>query len=705
MIAADIVFTNPALWAGAFALFVPLVIHLLTRHTARSLAFPSLRFLEKARASQSRLFRLRHLIMFILRTLAILLLLLAFLEPVMHSPALKPAAKRNLPSAAVIVIDASASMDYRLPGSTLFAKAKAAALNIVRSFDRDDRGDLILAGARATASFTEPSSNIPQLREDISKAEVTFERANMNAVMAEAVKQLAKQNDCVKELYFVSDFQRSNWASVDLGRVPPDIKTVFVPIPRDEEANVFVSDIALQPPFPIVQEQVEILCRIANTGDTGVRVPVELRLGQDTILRREVSVGANATATESFRFRPSRAGAIEGTVEIPADTFPVDNTKYFVMPVADRMSVLIVSDEPPRGGSGRALLMKAVDPFEHHSESLFRVRSVGTESLGALSAAIDHAIVISAAKPFEYAALDKLLHYLHDGGGVLVFLTSDADRHNLLALETRSKGSLTLPFHPGVTRRRSDHDAQPSFTLQQADFDHPVFRKFRDVADLSQVRFFARYETERVHDEGQILALYGDGTIAMASRQYGAGVLLVCNFSAALADSDLGRHVLFVPLIHEMIKGTRPLRSRQPEFAVGYPCSTTVKRWGDNQQARFTSPDSDDVSVLFDAKHDEVSVVFPETHRPGFYRILADGALLGSVAVNVDKLESNLAVLSTRQIARTLKNPASGFRAGRDGSLANFARLREGTPLWPYLLLGVLACLACEQILWITWKQ
>jgi hypothetical protein len=83
LILSQIIFGNPALWAGAFALGVPVLIHILTRRTPRRMVFPTLKFLHAAKASQSSLFRIRHWLLLAVRTLLIMLILMAFLKPVL----------------------------------------------------------------------------------------------------------------------------------------------------------------------------------------------------------------------------------------------------------------------------------------------------------------------------------------------------------------------------------------------------------------------------------------------------------------------------------------------------------------------------------------------------------------------------------------------------------------------------------------------
>ena len=60
-------FGNPALWIGSIALGVPILIHLLTRRTPKNMIFPTLKFIRAAKANQSNIHRLRHLLLLLLQ--------------------------------------------------------------------------------------------------------------------------------------------------------------------------------------------------------------------------------------------------------------------------------------------------------------------------------------------------------------------------------------------------------------------------------------------------------------------------------------------------------------------------------------------------------------------------------------------------------------------------------------------------------------
>ena len=52
--------SNPVMWVGMFGVGVPLLVHLLTPAYTEAYYFPTIRFIQKAQASQSSLFKLRH---------------------------------------------------------------------------------------------------------------------------------------------------------------------------------------------------------------------------------------------------------------------------------------------------------------------------------------------------------------------------------------------------------------------------------------------------------------------------------------------------------------------------------------------------------------------------------------------------------------------------------------------------------------------
>src|SRR5437764_7957625 len=103
-------FLAPAFLAGLAAIAVPVIIHLIHRERRVVVEFPSLMFLQRIPYRSVRRQKIRHLLLLILRCLAIALLVAAFARPFFdrrHSIAGATGARE-----VVVLLDRSASMGY-----------------------------------------------------------------------------------------------------------------------------------------------------------------------------------------------------------------------------------------------------------------------------------------------------------------------------------------------------------------------------------------------------------------------------------------------------------------------------------------------------------------------------------------------------------------------------------------------------------------
>ena len=78
-------FLNSSILLGLIAASIPLIIHLITRQKVKRVFFSSLYFLRELRTQKIRRIKIRQILLLILRTLIILLLILAFARPTLKS--------------------------------------------------------------------------------------------------------------------------------------------------------------------------------------------------------------------------------------------------------------------------------------------------------------------------------------------------------------------------------------------------------------------------------------------------------------------------------------------------------------------------------------------------------------------------------------------------------------------------------------------
>jgi hypothetical protein len=476
--------------------------------------------------------------------------------------------------------------------------------------------------------------------------------------------------------------------------------------------------VGIEPASPVVSEDVEIICKVANYGGVAETVPVALDLrdcatDEATTLEREVNVQAGATASVSFRMRPLKRGEFEGTVRIRPDGLAADDTRHFAVHISDRIEVALLTDRPADAGDADdAYLLHAIDPSSGadrdespRTAGSFQINAMTSERFGSAPPPGAQLVVMQYVNALGETTAKALARYIENGGSAIYFLAGPADGANLTALETASERNLQLPF--SVV---SDVDYRTNLettyaTFAEANFDDPMLRRFRENGDIGAAHFYRLFATERIGGQGQILIRYNDGNIALARATYGAGSLLLCNFDLSRNGSDLTRKTVFVPFIHELLKAMRPHESGGRAHTVGFPALTSAMLAPEAVGVRFTNPESEAVTASVERAGEAATVAFPDTPIPGFYRVYEGTRQAASAAVNVDARESDLSFLTEELMEGLMRDSRRQFTAVDGADPESVRRYLEGVPLWPYLLLGALAVLGFEQLLLIALRR
>ena len=144
------------LLASAIGAVVPLVLHLIRNRRSAPMDFPTLRFLLEARNSSSRNIRMQNFLLWLIRTLIMILLGAAFAMPALRSD--KLAWLGDTPRDVALVIDASPSMHYRVGRQSVWEQTREAVNAVVESLGENDKLCIFLAGEQPEPVIAEPRS-------------------------------------------------------------------------------------------------------------------------------------------------------------------------------------------------------------------------------------------------------------------------------------------------------------------------------------------------------------------------------------------------------------------------------------------------------------------------------------------------------------------------------------------------------------------
>lgn len=674
------------LLALAPLLALPLLIHLLNKRFPKHFKFPTIELIKETMARRAKLHRWRHWILLALRTAFLILLLIAFMRPVLRRFGTNPADRGA--RSVLIVLDHSASMEHRGDGPASRERAVHEALKLVDSLAAADAVNVLLLEQNPASCFVEFSRDHAEARRFLSRLGPGLTRGDVTLAIAGAARLLSGAT-ARPEVYFVSDFQRKNWANADFTALPPATRLFFVDVGPTRRDNRALVDARLG--------QAQVLA-----GDI---VPLEIAVGNYSAERFDgrlaVAVDRRPALDQDVAIEPWSEGKITvpvpaGTpgvhlceVRLPSDALEADNRFCLTLAVQEKEEVLIVTDGPTDERSTAFFLKTALNPFDREAGSLLP-RLIRSSDLDANRLAGVRKALFTQLDRLTPDACAATARFLFQGGGLICFLDGPADAANLEALE-KAIGTAVLPVRLGA-RRSATNVVTGAQQIVRGDFKSRYLRLFQGAGrqNLALLEFYDYWQGGPT-GVGEILLAYSDDSPAMAAFHHGMGTALLLNLSASELSSNLARQRLFPAWIQELIKAVATDEPPPAAYPVGEALHAEVWRseWRDGE---VRTPDGQTIAVKRELEGERYRVSFTPD-RLGFYTLGGDRPQC-AFAVNTSPDEADLRPVDKDALPSDFAGDHEAhFVAGRD----DFEALGRGQPIPHWFILGGLGVLLVES--------
>ncbi len=681
-------FLAPLFFAALLTFAIPILIHLTQRERKQVVEFPSLMFLEKIPYQSVRRRRIRDWPLLAMRLAAILLIVLAFARPFFDRP-IVALANVSGPREVVILLDRSYSMGY----SDRWARAQAAARQVVQGLTSTDHATLILFGTNAQAEVR-ATADLSRVTAAIDGAKLSAEATRYAPALKLAQRVLADSTLQTREVVMISDFQRNGWVRDENLRLPEG--TVFKPVPITDAqtANLTVSNVLPQRAMFSGQERLTVAANVINRGPSAVNnVQVRLELDNRSVESQSVSVQPGSPVSVSFQpFTLARAYT-RGTVRIGDDALKPDNAFHFVVSPAQRLSVLLV--EPSRAPRESSLFLQkalAIGTTPQFQVDMRQGESVATTDLDR------HRVVILN----DVAALssgEALKAFVSKGGGLLVLLGDHANW-----------GTDSNDLLPGVPSNVVDRAGRGG-ALAELDFSHPVLELFKAPrsGNLTTARFF-RYRTITMKPEPagdkegeqvpsrRVVARFDDAAVAMAERKIGSGSVMLWASTLDNYWNDLAKKPVYLPFVHQVVRHLATYEQPKNFLTIG-----DVVDPGHLLRASGLGLQSGTGAMILTPAGQRIEQSGTPTPvqlaLPGFYEVHGRSNQSGtvSIAANLDTAESDLSVLDTQELNAALSGrPGTVNPAAADAAVMTPEDHERRQNFWWYLLMAGIVLLGIE---------
>jgi hypothetical protein len=546
-------FVHASMLAALAAVILPILAHLLFRRRFRPVDLGTLRFLKVAIREDVRRRRLKRWLLLGLRLGCVVLLVLLFARP--YRAEFAGGGDAGL---SIILIDRSASMDRLLDGERLIDHAIRKLPLVVAQ---------IPARARVEVAWFDMKAEPIGPSED-GRASLASLKAPATLVggtdFAAALTWAAARCDAARgggplAVHVLTDLQRTGFGSLEEFGFPKDVQVHVWEVGPAASDNVAVTEVRPASLMVPAGHPAIVQATILNARTQPLeQQPVRLRLankGKVIEILAVASAAAGASTTVTFETPPLGPGLWQGTVSVAVDdALPLDNARHVALYAAAQPRVLLL-DGASRdvAALGEAYFLEAAlrlaPPGESVPDGPFRV-IVFPYGADARVPDLGQVDVLVAANVAGFPAADaaRVRAFLDRGGSAVVFGGS-----NLGPGSVASYAAAGLSVGE-ITGTHAARDVP--FRIAAFAGDHAMLTPFADPqhGDLHRLTFSGC--TRVVPSDGvRVLARFHDGTPLLLERQSGPSRVVWCAASVGREHGEWSRSRLFLPLVHQLVRG------------------------------------------------------------------------------------------------------------------------------------------------------
>ena len=702
-------FLNPLVLFGLVAAAIPLIIHLFNFRRPKRVDFSSLEFLKELQKTTMQRVRIKQWLLLLLRTLAIACLILAFARPTLTGNLAGTLGGRANSSIA-LVLDNSLSMTLRDANGAYLEQARAVAAGLI---DQTEPGDEVFVLTPAASTNATPAAYKNRSPALDAVADVTAEPGAVSTTRTLARAAALLDADAAhlnKEIYLLSDLQRSTLLDTLAADAPDDVRVIVLPVGEREHANVAVTDLRVASRIIEVGQPARVEATLVNYGTERIEGYVaSLYLEGERVAQATADLEPGVSTEAAFAVTPQRRGWLAGMVQIEDDAFEYDNLRYFALHVPERRKLLVV-----RGAGQRTDFVElALSSQLTRGRVTVELETIDESALAATALGAYDAVVLVGPRDLSSGEVAAVVRYVESGGGLLFFPSESARAPDYNALLGGLGGGRFSGFS-GVLG-----SGQVIATFDRVDLEHPLFEGVFDRPDLrgrveveSPDLYYAMNYTPSSGSEQTLVQLSNSFPFLQEIR-HGRGAAFVLTTAPTVTWSDLPVRGLFIPLLYRSIYYLSAGESVQGEqLIVGRAGELRLAGVPEGQSLRLVAPDGEEVTPEQRSLFGAVLLQTDASLRvPGIYDVQAGQTLVRRVALNLDSRESNLQTYPPDEAAERLAEqtglpvrvldpgPGSG-----GGLLEAIVAERTGVELWNVFLLIALLCLIAEMLVSMQWR-
>jgi len=457
-------FLNPWFWLGALVVAAPIWLHLRRKRETNVVEFAALRFLDDQPEPRRSPLRLRDVVLFALRVLALLLVLAAFAWPYLRGADTAP-----IKESRVYILDNTLSHQ----ANDGFTRDRDRVLSEVSKGASDIQMAVIelTSAPRVVVSF---GQNREAAKQKLKALEPSFQRGSYLAAFRQANTLLGNSLGEQKRIILLGDNQENQWTEqVD---TPAFLRNVQVDLPKITALalpNLSLSEPRVQRIFLGDKSLVNFTVKLSHAGEAKT-ADIVLRANEQVIFNRAMEL-ENQPETillqAQWEADPATWLRGEATVDGTPDALAGDNRVFFSLAPVIEGKVALLAQSP--------YLRLALSPEVMRGQWAMRVLEP-TKLAAELAGTEDADVLVVESNYLQSGDARKLLwRYVTNGRGVVLLMNRVTPSISGCLRELGFEAGGTISTEKGSAER-----------FQFVYSNHPIFHPFLspDYGSLMDVK-------------------------------------------------------------------------------------------------------------------------------------------------------------------------------------------------------------------------
>lgn len=665
---------------------IPILLHLLSKRKLPLIQFSSLEFLKKLQKKKARRVQLRQLILLAIRTLALIMLVLAFMRPALQ-------ANQKAGSAAaveiVILFDDGLYSSVETRDGQMLRLTSQRLESIFDVVGPDDRVNFIrLSNPRQT--LTVGASQLDLIRDKVDNLELSFKLADMDFAMKVADSILTETEKFNREIYLISGFHSSVWDSVKWHEPTETEDRILLPVGPEEMSNFSLGPVRIENSILQAGQPVTIFANIFNHSSKKVKdVLVSLYLDGERVAQSAVNIPADASQVIKFSTIPRKAGKISGYLICEdVDPFVADNRSWFVLNIPEKVKILAVTAK--HGGYANFVNAGLAGVRTDFVEIL----SIDRNSWESKPLNGYDVVLFLGLEKISSGAAQRVSEFVNHGGGVIFFQDLYAD---LPSLSRELWRKLGFAGAKGVSKSNS-------IGWGKLDLTHPMFGGVFEDKAAPRSPLVHEFIEMAVRKDDQVIIPFSNGKPFLMERRFGSGNVLLYSISLDPASSNFIYSGIFAPILLRSIGYViSNSDDNQPSWETGVS-HKIILPVSETDKLQMILPDLSITQIIPRPILGGSEIITSITHQPGIYTIDTGEQVIAKFPCNIPDISYDLARTDIKTLSDRL-GVSMVIEPSKDDIQELILANRFGRELWRPIVIIFLLLLLAESLIGRSWRK